>query len=504
MNSLQRLVLVLVMSVAGHAPAGQAYTIVDTGQVRCYDDMTEIAYPRVGEGFFGQDAHYSGNQPAYQDNGDGTVSDLNTGLMWTQDPGAKKTFDQARAGASGCKVGGHSDWRLPTIKELYSLILFSGTDPEPWSSDTSAEQPFIDAKYFKFQYGNPDDGERVIDSQFASATLYQSTTMDGNRTMFGVNFADGRIKGYPIGMTRRGREKTYYVLYVRGGQDYGKNKFVDNGDGTITDAATGLTWMKVDSGHLQAGAHKDGTLNWEEALAWAENLEYAGCADWRLPHAKELQNIVDYSRGPDVTDSAAIDAVFEVSEITNQGGAVDYPYYWTSTTHGKRSWASAAVYIAFGRALGLMQDRRTGTEQLMDVHGAGAQRSDPKSGDRGDLPFSRGPQGDVVRTYNHVRCVRGAGVELRTSGPAVQMQTSRGGPGGRGGPGPRSGGAMGGRGERFVHRLDQDGDGKVSRQEFDGPDSHFSRFDQDCDGYLSSDEAPSGPPPRRNRRARRR
>jgi hypothetical protein len=42
----------------------------------------------------------------------------------------------------------------------------------------------------------------------------------------------------------------------------------------------------------------------------------------------------------------------------------------------------------------------------VDVHGAGAQRSDPKSGDPADWPTGNGPQGDAVRIYNYVRLVR--------------------------------------------------------------------------------------------------
>jgi len=34
------------------------YAIVDTGQIRCYDDWTEISYPTAGKSFFGQDAEY--------------------------------------------------------------------------------------------------------------------------------------------------------------------------------------------------------------------------------------------------------------------------------------------------------------------------------------------------------------------------------------------------------------------------------------------------------------
>ena len=44
--------------------------------------------------------------------------------------------------------------------------------------------------------------------------------------------------------------------------------------------------------------------------------------------------------------------------------------------------------------------------ELLDVHGAGAQRSDPKAGNPDDYPYGRGPQGDVVRINNYVRCVR--------------------------------------------------------------------------------------------------
>lgn len=388
------------------------YRIVDTGQVRCYDDRTEIGCPEAGAVFFGQDAQYDGNQPSYRDNGDGTVTDLITGLMWEADPGAKKTYEQAVAGADSCRTGGYDDWRLPTIKELYSLILFSGTDPDPRGRQMNGLTPFIDTEYFEFLYGRASDGDRIIDSQYATATRYVSTTMHGNRSMFGVNFADGRIKGYGIDRDPRGRTKTFYVLYVRGNSAYGKNDFVDNGDGTVTDWATGLTWMQVDSAALQAGRHGNGKLDWGEALQWAENLEYAGYDDWRLPSAKELHSIVDYTRSPDTTNSAAIDPVFKATPITNEGDESDYAHYWTSTSHARVRSADAAVYIAFGRALGFMSDPRSRSRErtVLDVHGAGAQRADSKSGDPASFPQGRGPQGDVMRIYNLVRCVRG-GIE---------------------------------------------------------------------------------------------
>ena len=489
MKFMKTFILLLMICLLGYTFAAQSYTIVDTGQIRCYDNSIEIQYPKTGVAFFGQDAHYNGNQPAYKDNGDGTVTDLNTGLMWTQNPGSKKTHRQAVAGALKCKVAGYNDWRLPTIKELYSLILFSGTDPDPMSRDTLKQQPFIDSKYFKFQYGNEEQGDRIIDSQFATSTKYVSTTMNGNNTMFGVNFADGRIKGYPVGSTRGRREKTYYVIYVRANTEYGKNDFVDNRDGTITDNATGLTWMKVDSGALKAGHKKDGKLNWQQALQWAEKLEYANHSDWRLPSVKELQSIVDYTRSPATTNSAAIDPIFDTTPFVAESGKKDFPNYWSGTTHASLSRASTAAYVAFGRSFGWMQDRRSGQRRLMDVHGAGSQRSDPKSGNPSQFPYGRGPQGDVIRIYNFVRCVRGGLATSRTTGPKVEMKYS----------------ARRSRPQRqqrpdFVQRLDKNGDGKVSRNEFDGPPQHFNQLDRNDDGFLSSDEASQGPPQGRNGR----
>jgi hypothetical protein len=220
-----------------------AYPIVDTAQDKCYDNSAEIP---CGETFAGQDAQYAGNAPRYRDNGDGTVSDLVTGLMWQQDPGAKMTYPQAVAGADSFNLAGYDDWRLPSIKELYSLILFDGTDVSGCNGTCTAT-PFIDTRYFNFSYGDTSAGERIIDSQFVSSSKYVSTTMRGDETVFGVNFADGRIKGYGLNDPRGNGQKTFYVLYVRGNPNYGQNDFADNGDGTITDQSTGLTWMQSDS-----------------------------------------------------------------------------------------------------------------------------------------------------------------------------------------------------------------------------------------------------------------
>jgi hypothetical protein len=161
--------------------------------------------------------------------------------------------------------------------------------------------------------------------------------------------------------------------------------------------------MAGDSGTSQAG---DGKLDWAGALAFCEGLVLAGHDDWRLPNAKELQSIVDYTRSPDTTHSAAIDPVFETTKIVDEAGNDNWPYFWTSTTH--QDGPDFAVYIAFGEALGCMEAKPgSGVKTIMDVHGAGAQRSDPKSDGGSPLGCGNGPQGDIIRVHNFARCVRG-------------------------------------------------------------------------------------------------
>lgn len=423
----------LPMAACEGGGAGPSSPVVDTAQDRCFDASAEIPCATPGSAWGGQDAWYQGAQPSLTDNGDGTVTDGVTGLMWQKSPGPKVTYAQAQAGAASLTLAGHSDWRLPTIKELYSLIRFDGIEPSCCETLAMCPniQPFLDNTVLDFAYGDTTTGDRVIDAQYASSTVYVGSSELGTLA-FGVNFADGRIKGYPTGMVG-GKTMTLFARYVRGAA-YGDNAFVDNGDGTVTDQATGLTWLQEDSGAFGAAG-----LDWKEALQWAESLEFAGHDDWRLPTAKELQSIVDYGRSPASSSSPALDPVFQATPILDEGGASTWGYYWTGTTHvDAAGGGSKAVYVAFGEAKGFMQDP-FGKVQLVDVHGAGAQRSDPKAGDPASYPYGEGPQGDVIRIYNLVRPVRG-GVTAGAVTPATYIP----GPGANqcGGAGGPSGIAM--------------------------------------------------------------
>lgn len=58
--------------------------IASTRQTACYDNVREIACPKEGEPFSGQDASYRSPRLPYLNRDDGTVIDLNTGLTWTR------------------------------------------------------------------------------------------------------------------------------------------------------------------------------------------------------------------------------------------------------------------------------------------------------------------------------------------------------------------------------------------------------------------------------------
>lgn len=393
--TFQKLFVSLFFLSISYAGLSQlTYPIVDTDVSDHYSTTAIISATSEGDTFHGQDASYNGNQPSYTDNGDGTITDNVTGLMWEQDMGDKISYDEAITKATNSTLGGYTDWRVPTIKELYSLALFTGR----CMGETVVDK-FINTNYFNQPIGDTGAGEREIDAQTWSITEYTSTTMNNDATVFGYNFVDGRLKGYPKYDPQTGDPRSMYFRMVRGNTSYGINQFVDNGDGTITDNATGLMWQQADDGT---------TRNWENALAYAENLTLAGHSDWRMPNAKELQSIVDYSRSPDATNSPAIDPLFTCTSINDPDGNPGYGYYWTGSPlmDGPDPY-SDAVYICFGEAQGQMEaPPGSGNYALMDTHGAGAQRNDPKTGSASDYPDYFGPQNDVRYVFNYTRCVR--------------------------------------------------------------------------------------------------
>lgn len=227
----------------------------------------------------GDNGTYSNINPmSYTDNGNGTITDNVTGLMWQkQDSGQKYSQVQAIAYCSGLSLGGHSDWRLPSRMNLITIVNYGSYNPA------------INQIYF------PSTQSYDYWSSTASAV---STTY-----AWYVYFGDGNVVDtVPV--------FNDYARCVRLGQTQAQS-FSDNGNGTITDNVTGLIWQKQDSGQ---------TYSWPQAITYCSGLSLGGLSGWRLPNIKELSSIVD-----DTVSSPAINQTYFPSTHLSR--------YWSSTTY---------------------------------------------------------------------------------------------------------------------------------------------------------------------------
>lgn len=254
---------------AGVGPAEvHGYQLPDTGQTECYDNYGNVINCTT---FYGEDAQYEGDQPAYQDNGNGTVTDLNTGLMWQQDGGNYGTLGDAEHYCTTLTLGGYTDWRIPNRRELVSIV------------DYGQYNPSINTGVF---------------SVSASSAYWSSTPLVN---VFLPNYVWSTI--FENGLVVYNSSNPEALLYVRcvRGDSLPLGQFIDNGDGTVIDHTTGLIWER--QGWPSGRFVPKGT--WQDALADCENLILAGYDDWRLPNIRELESLVDFTRYNPTIDSAA-------------------------------------------------------------------------------------------------------------------------------------------------------------------------------------------------------
>ncbi|NER83568.1 MAG: DUF1566 domain-containing protein, partial [Leptolyngbya sp. SIO1D8] len=311
--------------------------------------------PAPGEAFYGQDAQYARSAPSFTDNGDASITDSVTGLMWQQVPTTTSySWADAQNYCETLSLADYDDWRAPSLKELFSI------------SDFETGWPYIDTAFFSL-IQTPD----MKQEQYWSSNFYEvGTTHGGSPSAFGVNHGTGHIKAYPDGSNGSPRARKY-VRCVRG-EPYGSNDFVNNQDGTVTDNATDLMWLQDDNGVA---------IDWENALTYADGFSFAGYDDWRLPNIKELQSLVDYAGVYPAIDTS----YFNITD--------DDSYFWSSTSAYFSPQSPNYYYgwyVAFGYAVGPDGE---------DVHGAGAVRFDTKA--------EGGPAGEEPeRIYNYVRLVR--------------------------------------------------------------------------------------------------
>ncbi|MDM8522993.1 DUF1566 domain-containing protein [Desulfococcaceae bacterium HSG8] len=287
-----------------------AGALPDTGQTKCYNNTSEIACPSPGEDFYGQDAQYITNPRSYTKlQGGIMVQDNVTGLIWevktddgsVHDKDNTYTWDDAQnvfiAELNSANFGGYSDWRLPTVKELGSLV------------NLGQSNPAIDTGYFP---------HTLATNYYWTSTAYAFDISSAWGTFFLKGSDSGHVDKLSVSCVRA----------VRGSSSGSSNRFTDNGNGTVTDTETGLIWQKQ---------CPDSAMNWKDALAYCENLSLAGYNDWRLPNKEELRSIADYE-----TYTPTIDTGYFPNTIS--------AYYWSSATYDNIS----AWCIHFSNGIGSM------------------------------------------------------------------------------------------------------------------------------------------------------
>jgi hypothetical protein len=246
----------------------------DTGQTTSYTTT------------FGEDNDYNINTPSYTNNGNATITDNVTGLMWQQADGGEMTIESAFIYADNLVLGGFSDWRLPTPSESFSILNHQNNNPAMNSTyfTTTTAQYWWTNTY-----------------QFSDNTKVWTTNSGGgigNKPKAETVSAGGTFRYH----ARCVRDVTTPVVIA--------NHFTDNGNGTITDNLTQLIWQKDPNTNL---------LTWENAIVYAEGLSLATATDWRLPNIKELQSLNDES----MTNPSVNQIFFSAIGIKN---------YWSSTT----------------------------------------------------------------------------------------------------------------------------------------------------------------------------
>jgi len=128
-------------------------------------------------------------------------------------------------------------------------------------------------------------------------------------------------------------------------------RFVDNGDGTVTDSLTGLMWVKEANciGNLHSGfdvdnTAGDGRVSWQSGLDFVADLNAAtydcgvtsSYTDWRLPNARELESLVDLGQtGPALPVGHPFSGVVSL-------------YYWSSSSVEKFPDNAWGVYFYYG------------------------------------------------------------------------------------------------------------------------------------------------------------
>jgi len=315
-----------------------------TGQTKCYDTAgTEIACTGTGQDGDIQ-AGVAWPNPRFIDNGDNTVTDNLTGLMWTKDAGTPtvgtctggtKSWQEALDYVQCLNTNnylGHNDWRLPNMNELKSLVNAQELNTATWlnaqgfNNVQSSNYWSSTTLAFDAYYG---DGEGV--SMYYGYML--SFIKSDNLYVWPVRSSSaGTIQPLKTGQTKCYDSAGNEIACAETGQDgeiqagvaWPSPRFTDNGDGTVMDNLTGLMWTKDANAPGPTACEPGVYKTWQAALDYIACLNtnsYLGYTDWRLPNLNELESLVN-AQEPN-----------KAIWLNTQGFTDVQPYgYWVSTT----------------------------------------------------------------------------------------------------------------------------------------------------------------------------
>ena len=242
---------------------------------------------------------------AFINNGDGTVTDTATGLMWQEETADEMTWEEAITYCEDLSLGGYTDWRLPNRNELQSIV------------DYSEYNPAVDTNAF------PD----TMSSDYWSST----TNADLTDNAWLVNFNYGYVYTvhawiailYNGGVSHDGKSDSYYVRAVRGGQNWSLGYLVisapEQGATYEIGSEQTITWRTQDiPGNVKISlsrqAGKDGTF---ETIT--ESTENDGSYTWTVTGPESANCMLKIEPLSD-TSKATTQGLFNVETVGGSGG----------------------------------------------------------------------------------------------------------------------------------------------------------------------------------------
>ena len=337
-------VICFVLLMASMAHAGGVIQLPQTGQTKCYDTAGTELTSCTGTGQDGEiQAGVPWPSPRFTPGIDAEsdcITDNLTGLMWPKNgnlAGGTKTWNDAIDYANNLTLCGYSDWRLPNLNELESLVNASQSGPAAWLNTQGFNNVQSNDYWFSTTYAGSTGG--AWETNMWSGGVNSSNKLS-TYSAWPVRAVSGGSFGNSV-VWRTGQTASYRAGDdgdLKQGASWPSPRFTDQGNGEVIDNLTGLFWTKDAKTPGPSQCSPGVGKTWQDALDYVKCLNrenYLGYSDWRLPNRKELHSISDYS----LTDTGTP----SVLPFTN----IQSNYYWSSTTYA-RSADSAWCVLWYG------------------------------------------------------------------------------------------------------------------------------------------------------------